>query len=182
MILVATGVFDFFRSPSSIRPADVHSFIASLQLLTGACAFWRWRLACSGIFDSTVSDDVIRMMSRMDGFSKPYGCSSNNHNWINQPGKGQRKLPILITHMIRDCKCYVFQGQGGARRGGGGGVRGVQKITTFTVTLVQIGTNSSWSQIFLPFWLRCLSIARLHHVINIIKSSLQVACVHFKPR
>ena len=30
MILVATGVFDFFRSPSSIRPADVHSFIASV--------------------------------------------------------------------------------------------------------------------------------------------------------
>ena len=47
------------------------------------------RLACSGIFDSTVSDDVIRMMSYVDGFSKPYGCSSNNHNWITQPGKGQ---------------------------------------------------------------------------------------------
>ena len=39
MILVATGVFDFFRSPSSIRLADVHSYIAPLQLLTGACAF-----------------------------------------------------------------------------------------------------------------------------------------------
>ena len=47
------------------------------------------RLACSGIFDSTVFDDVIRMMSHVDGFSKPYGCSSNNHNWIIQPGKGQ---------------------------------------------------------------------------------------------
>ena len=47
------------------------------------------RLACSGIFDSTVSDDVIRMMSHVAGFSKPYGCSSNNHNWITQPGKGQ---------------------------------------------------------------------------------------------
>ena len=63
-----------------------------------------------------------------------------------------------------------FSGTRGSSKGGGG-VRGVQKITTFTVTLVQIGTNSSWSQIFLPFWLRCLSIARLHHVINIIKSS-----------
>lgn len=47
------------------------------------------RLACSGIFDSTVSDDVIRMMSHVDGFSKPYRCSSNNHNWITQPGKGR---------------------------------------------------------------------------------------------
>lgn len=108
----------WFLSFPIINPTGWCSFLHCFSYWLAHVLF-DGRLACSGIFDSTVSDDVIRMMSHVDGFSKRYGCSSNNHNWITQP--------VLITHMFRDCKCYVFEGQGGARRGGRGGGWGVFK-------------------------------------------------------
>ena len=105
-IINPTGWCSFLHCSTSVTDwrmcylmVDLHARVFSiplyLMMLSGWCLMWMASLSLTGA-PVTIIIELLNL-------------------------EKDKKVTCLITHMFRDCKCYVFQGQGGSSKGGGEG-------------------------------------------------------------